>query len=339
MVGWRGPYAGSAMQAAKSPSAAAGKKPGKGAGKKRPVAVTEEESPEEEADADAEEPSGGKAKIEPGIKLSSRTVVYLRPQSKGGQDHVVILDRVETDGPDLEPHAVFNVVFEPKMGRDWASEEKGSVVHAGQWSFGQAPCVTVTMNHDFKSKGKDILLRAHGRAFLQTLYPASIRTLKIGGKDHFLDDLTGNGTKAHVPCQPFKRMSEEKQIEQGGYWSFHVVPQAKSASHAILNVIEPTDSKQEKPSGPMKLLEGPNALGAQAGQNLVVLSKDGKNPPGPVTAPEAGKFRIVVGDLKPGARYHLTAAGKTLELQSSRAGTIFTKDVELKAGDAIASSL
>jgi hypothetical protein len=304
LVGWRGVYEGGGIKAAAY-------------SKTKKVS----ETPRKEA----------------GVKISSRTMVYLRPQSKGGQDHVVILDRVETDGPDLEPHAVFNVVFEPKIGRDWASEETGSVVHAGQWSFDQAPCVTVTMDHEFKNGKGEPLLRAHGRAFLQTLYPVAIRTLKVGGKDHFLDDLSGNGTNDDVPCRPFKKLSPTAQIEEGGYWRFHVVPKEKSATHAILNVIEPTDSRQEKPSGPMLLIESGGILGAQVGENIVLLSRSmAALISGSVQVPEAGRFRIIVGDLEPEARYRLSTGGRTLELQSSRAGTIFAKNVDLKAGDSIA---
>jgi hypothetical protein len=261
-----------------------------------------------------------------GVSKCERTIVYLHPAGPGGQDHMVMLDRFAVEDAAITPHVVFQAVFEPKVGKDWGGTEPGAAVRDGQWRFEKAPCVTVT--HEWKAAG------SHGRAFLKVLHPANVAILKVGGGKHFADTLDGK-LATEGPYSGFAKSDEAKQVAEGGHWRFHIVPQDKSAAHAVLSVIEPTDSKQEKPSGPMALLEGPNALGAQAGQNLVVLSKDGKAPPGPVKAPEAGKFRIVVGDLKPEAKCRLSAGGRTLELQSSRAGTVFAKDVELKAGDSI----
>ncbi len=270
-----------------------------------------------------------------GIKAQSRTLVYLRPRGKSAQDHMVLLDRTDTSDRELTPHVVFNVVFEPRVGRDWQSETKGEPVHAGQWAVENAPCVTVTMDHEFKLKD-EVVLRGHARAFMKTLWPKAIRTLKIGGLKHFMDDITGKGSLTHSPCQGFYKRSRASQIEAGGYWRFHVVPRQQSTTHTVLNVIEATDSKFDSPAGPLELLDGPSILGTRVGPNIVLFSKDGTElSSGSVKAAAAGTVRVLVADLRPETDYTLQAGKQALRLRSTGAGTAFAKRIEIKPGDVI----
>ena len=268
------------------------------------------------------------------IKTKTRTLVYLRPKGSGPGEYVVLLDRVETTDTQIVPHAVFNVVFEPRVGTDWTAPAKARLVHPGQWETDSAACVMVTMDHDFKLKGK-VVLKARGRAFLKTLYPKAIRTLKIGGPKHFMDDITGKGSLTHSPCQGFYKWDRARQIEEGGYWRFHVIPKAHATSHAILNVIEPASSARGKPSGPLELLEGSSVLGVQAGANVVLFSRQGQPLERGTVRVVAGTNRLIVADLFPGARYALTAGGRSLRPTASALGTIFAADLKLSKGNEI----
>jgi len=270
-----------------------------------------------------------------GIETLSRTLVYLRPRGQDAQDYVVILDRTETTDPDLVPHVVFNTVFEPTVGSDWENETQGNLVHAGQWAIDRAPCVTVTMNHEYKLEN-EVVLKGHARGFLKTLYPKDIRVLKIGGLEHFMDDITGKGSLTHSPCQGFFEWDRAKQIEEGGYWRFHIVPQEKTTSHAVLNVIEATDSKFDKPAGPLNLLESQNILGVQAGPNIVLFSKDGKPlSSGTVKTAVAGTVRLIAADLASQTSYTLEAGGRSIKVQSTKSGTAFVERIEVRAGDPV----
>jgi len=278
---------------------------------------------------------GHDGRILEGVETLSRTLVYLRPREQDPQDYVVLLDRTQTTDPDLVPHVVFNTVFEPKVGKDWAEEIEGDLLHPGQWAIDRAPCVTVTMNHEYKLED-EVVLAGHARGFLKTLYPKDIRVLKIGGLDHFMDDVTGKGSRTHGPCRGFFKWDRARQIEEGGYWRFHIVPQEKATSHAVLNVIEATDSKFDRPAGPLELLEGPNLLGVQAGPNIVLFSKDGKPlSSGTVKAGAAGTVRLIVADLEPQTDYRLEAGGRSLNMPSTDAGTVFAAAVKVMAGDPI----
>jgi hypothetical protein len=270
------------------------------------------------------------------VKKYQRTLLYLRPRKPGGEDHVVLLDRTETVSPDIVPHVIFNTVFEPRLGKDWTGEEKGGLVHPGQWSFEKVPCATVTMNHEYKDRltGGKPVLTAHGRAFLKTLYPKDVQTLKIGGPGHYMDDLAGKGSDS-ANLKAFGNSDLDTQVQLGGSWRFHVLAKTRSARHAVLTAIEATDSKAAAP-GTLELLEGEGILGAQAGPNVVLFSKDGGTlTGGSVKVAADGNVRIVVADLDAGAEHTLTAGGKTVRIKASPAGTAFLKEAAVKAGDTI----
>jgi hypothetical protein len=279
------------------------------------------------------------------VKAAWRTLVYLRPASRGGQDYLLVLDRTQTTSPDVVPHVVFNTIFEPKVGRSWDRQDKGRVVHEGQWAIDGAPCVTVTMEHDYRFGPRDeVVLKAHGRAFLKALYPKHVGILKIGGPGHYMDDITGKGSDSQY-LKAFAGLQPHDQIDRGGYWRFHVVPKQRGETHTLLTAIEPTDSKVAAP-GALELLEGDTILGARLGQNVVLFSRDGRTlssgsarlaAAGPAKA-AAGTVRLVVGDLEPGKTYTLSVASDRpgLKLKAGPAGTIFARDVQVSAGDQMA---
>ncbi|MGB2822999.1 MAG: hypothetical protein WBF17_18595, partial [Phycisphaerae bacterium] len=201
------------------------------------------------------------------VRTARRTLVYLRPAGRGGKDHILVLDRTETTSPDVVPHAVFNTVFEPEVGQSWDRQDTGKAVHEGQWAVDGAACVTVTMDHDYRSSHtKEVVLKAHGRAFLKVLYPKHVRILKIGGRDHYMDDITGKGSDSQY-LKHFAGLEPDRQVERGGWWRFHVVPKQRGEAHTILTAIEPTDSKVTRP-GTLELLESDTMLGAHVGRNV-----------------------------------------------------------------------
>ncbi len=269
------------------------------------------------------------------VRAARRTLVYLRPAGGGGSDWLVVLDRTETTSPDVVPHVVFNTVFEPKVGPTWDREDRGSVVHAGQWAVDGARFVTVTMNHEYRpSHAKEAVLKAHGRAFVKVLYPRHVRILKIGGREHYMDDITGKGSDSQY-LKHFAGLEPDRQVERGGWWRFHVVPQRRGEAHTILTAIEPTDSKVTRP-GRLELLESDTILGAHVGPNVVLFSLDGRAlSSGSARLAGTGTVRLVVGDLEPGKTYTLTVApaAPALKLKAGPAGTIFAGNVKVSAAD------
>ncbi len=268
------------------------------------------------------------------VRRAERTLVYLRPAPGEKTDYLVVLDRTETNQEDTEPHLIFGTPFEPKIGRDWKREDEGKLVVDGQWMIRNAPCIVVTNTHRYdvdsghSRRGK---WTAHARAFFKTLYPSAIRILKIGGPGHHMDDISGN------PRLPdFRKMDRNRQVIDGGYWRFHVVPGERSRKHTVMSVMELTDSKFEEPAGPLELLQGSRILGAQAGPNIVLFSKDGKElSSGAVKAARAGTVRLLVADLEPETNYTLHAGGQSLKLRSTKAGTAYAKRIDIEAGDVI----
>jgi hypothetical protein len=277
-------------------------------------------------------------------KPTERTLVYLHPAG-GKTDHLVILDRVDTGNPAYQPHVTFNTPLEPWVGASWRDRADSQVVVEGQWAARNAPCVIVTNDTDYGKAGpwggygNVPRGRAHARAFVKTLHPAEIEVLKIGGQKHYFDMLDGTGTAGHTRLHHFeetlKAGDRRAIVLKGGLWRFHVVPTAARSKHAILHAMELTDSKLDRPAGSLELLTGDAILGAQAGQNVVLFSKDGRRLSTVSVKTAAEATRIVVADLTPETEYTLTAGGKELKLASTTAGTIFTGEVKLPAGGTI----
>jgi hypothetical protein len=269
------------------------------------------------------------------VQEAERTLVYLRPTGNDRSDFVVLLDRLKADSQRLRPHVVFQTVFEPKIGKDWQEEDKGEVVHEGQWAIGNAPCVTVTNNH-FYDFGKGRGFRAHARAFLKTLFPREIRTLKIGGEEHFMDGLHGRGSEDDRFYRTFRNARRNDQVLAGGYWRFHVLPTQASADHTMLTAIEATDSRARRPS-PMELLEGEGCLAARVGPNIVVFSRDGNTlaAASATALAEPWSGRIVIGDLAPSNDYRLFLAGTSITTKATEAGTLCVPNARLPAGDTL----
>jgi hypothetical protein len=268
------------------------------------------------------------------VRQAERTLIYLRPIGEDRSDFVVLLDRLKTESDRLRPHVVFQTVFEPKIGRSREKEDKGEVVHEGQWAIDNAPCVTVTNNHlyDF---GKGRRVQAHARAFLKTLFPEEIRTLKIGGEEHFMDGIHGRGSEDDKYYRAFRNDDRNGQVLAGGYWRFHVVPARASAEHTILTAIEATDSNVQQPSR-IELLESKGCLAAQVGPNLVIFSSDGKTlAAASAAAPAEWSGRIVIADLAPTADYTLSAGATNIQIKATEAGTTCVPRVQVSAGDAV----
>ncbi|MFQ5810748.1 MAG: hypothetical protein ACE5JM_14125, partial [Armatimonadota bacterium] len=198
------------------------------------------------------------------IRQAERTLIYLRPTGDGATDHIVLLDRLDSGSDSPRPHVVFNTVFEPRIGKTWDAAEDGRMVAPGQWALNDAPCVVVTNEHPYQLGEDAPVLRAHARAFLKTLYPEAIRTLKIGGEEHFMDGIHGKGSEDDNYYKSFRAADRNEQVLSGGYWRFHVAPTQPGSRHTVLTAIEATDSKVNEP-GTMALLEGEELLGAQVG--------------------------------------------------------------------------
>jgi len=268
------------------------------------------------------------------VQQAERTLVYLRPIGDDRTDFVVLLDRLATDSERLHPHVVFQTVFEPRIGQDWENEDRGSVVHEGQWVIDNAPCVTVTNEHlyDF---GGGRQVQAHARAFLKTIFPRDIRTLKIGGQRHFMDGIDGRGSEDENYYRAFQNDDRNGQVLAGGYWRFHVVPARASTEHPILTAIEAADSKVQQPSR-MELLESEGCLAAQVGPNLIVFSSDGATlADASATATAAWSGRIVIADLAAAADHSLSVGAANIRLKATQAGTICVPKAELSAGDTL----
>jgi hypothetical protein len=214
---------------------------------------------------------------------------------------------------------------EPKVGKDWTGPEEGTVVREGQWRYEKAPCVTVT--HEYKPA------ESHGRAFLKVLHPDSLAILKIGGGKHFADALDGKSAAADQNYSTFAtRLDAPKQIAAGGYWRFHLVPEAPAGTTpagacSFLTAIEAADSKQPKPSGAMELLPSEEFLAARLGPNLVLFSRSGGVlEAGSVKIAAEGLRRVVLADLRPETEYQVKLAGKEVSTaKTTSAGTVSIK--------------
>jgi hypothetical protein len=267
-----------------------------------------------------------------GVKRCERTLVYLRPATGGGTDYLVIRDRTQTDSPSLVPHATFQTVLEPRIGADWDRDDKGELVLPGQWRIEDGPCVTITNDHTYSYLYPKRTYKAHGRAFLRTLLPASIRTLKVGGEAHPLDGLDGKPATKYLEAFNKRALADKRTF--AGLWRFHVVPKAEATSHVFVHVIEATDSKVARP-GVLALLKGTGGIGIQAGPNVVVFSQDGGALHSASLTVAAGTTRIVVGDLSVGRTYSVGIGDKTIAASASAAGSMLVKDVRLAPGGSI----
>ncbi len=270
------------------------------------------------------------------VKRWQRTLIYLRPTAKDQRDYLVIRDRTETDSPSLVPHVVFQTVLEPRIGPDRQNDEKGDLTLPGQWRIRDCPCATVTNDCTYTYAYPRRTHKAHARAFVRTLLPQSMLTLKIGGEKHAFDGLDGKPASKYL--DRFNKLPLPQKLTYAGLWRLHIVPREKAKKHLFLHVIEATDSRVARP-GAISLLKCTGATALQARLNVVLFSRDD----GPLKSANvkvaARTTRAVVGDLIPGKKHSITAGGKNFNEEASAAGSILVTDIDLAPGDTVGVAL
>ncbi|HET6428691.1 MAG TPA: hypothetical protein VFJ30_09800, partial [Phycisphaerae bacterium] len=274
-----------------------------------------------------------------------RTLIYLRPAAAGDGEFVVIRDRTDRYFTN-----VFQSATEPRVGPDWdkagravqvsgASWGKPSEKVAGQWEIPNVSCITVTNDEAYRHFPGP--RKAHARAFLKVVWPESVKVTKIGGPGHELDILVDRrGPKSAGSALwrdiGIKDPTVSDRLAFGGFWRLILWPAGTSRTRTFLNVIEPTDSKVDRPHT-IRLLKCPGAIAAQAGSNVVVFGEEHQPLAAAKVRTADQTTRILVADIPPGAACKVVAGkdATTTTQKASAAGLVVLTGLRLPAGETI----
>jgi len=98
----------------------------------------------------------------PKLKEFTRELVHLRPVTPGGEDFVVVFDRVETTDPSFAKRTLIHTLAEPLVEGKGAEEARGQTLYKDARNFS-----TEALN---------------GRLFVQNVLPEKLRLRKVGGR-------------------------------------------------------------------------------------------------------------------------------------------------------------
>ena len=232
------------------------------------------------------------------VSRFQREFVYLRPQTPGDPDYLVIFDRVgvtQTAFSGENTKLLFHTMNEPVIN--------GTATHisAGETLYTGTDLATA--------------VSGEGKLFMKFLLPAQRRVRKVGGrgiKAFWVFD--ANYDWQWDPGEPQPRPTNNFEDIPYGEWRLELEPADTALAHNFLTVLYP--AKAGNGAMPETILVTATGMaGAHISDpslHRVVLfssANDGSPPAGNITYtyPQGGKTLNVLFDLTPGARYTLSS--------------------------------
>ena len=173
---------------------------------------------------------------------------------------------------------------------------------------------------------------AHGKVFIDTLYPKNPVIYRMGGGGKNNIDMFGD----------FDKIFSYNANTVPAHWRTQITyPDAENElNNYYLHTIQADDITVQNPQS-TTLLEGTGIVGARSGNNIAIFNEiEAELQSGEITIPTGvnGTFRILFADLTPSGTYNITLNGAKINTGRevvSRAANIFLKDINLTEGDSI----
>ncbi len=253
----------------------------------------------------------------PKVSRFQREFAYLRPIQPGGDDYVVLLDRVgvtQAAFSGANTKLLFHVLDEPTVNGTPSTVSPGETLYSGG--------------------DMAVANRGTARVFIKTLLPQNRNFRKVGGrgvKAFWVNGANYDWHWAATEAQP--RPTNDFEEEPYGEWRLELEPGDQDLEHTFLTVIQPA-SVARVSMAPVQLISSDSVAGvhiADSSKNRVVLfssAVDGATISTTVsyTFVPGTATRHMVANLEPGAKYQLTvvntATAQNITLSPSAAGTL-----------------
>jgi uncharacterized repeat protein (TIGR01451 family) len=259
------------------------------------------------------------------VKNYTRQYVYLRPQTNTENDYIVIFDRTETTRPDIIKRWEVNMAYNP------AINGQETLLREGKWEYTGTDEVVVS---NVPSGGVDPYSKksypeAHGKLFIKTLSPQSVKIDKVGGPKHeFEDDAGVNYPDASGDQTDYAWMGESGAFYTGTYF-INVIPTTPATQDNFLHILQTADANLVSQMTPAVRVDGDTMVGAyiqddKQGHKIVMFSKTEANQAGVAYSVSASKtIAHLIADLAPAGIYNVLQDGKQIKTATaSSAGTI-----------------
>jgi hypothetical protein len=227
----------------------------------------------------------------------TRQLVYLRPLSQGGDEFVVVFDRISSTNPDWQKYWLLHFLKEPVVLN--GSETQTA---PGIWEYTGADLVSVE--------------NGGGKLFCKTLLPLNPKIRKIGGELTYDSWVFGaNHEYVDECCYGWGRME--------------VLPTTPQNDDLFLHVLYPTFAGT--PSMPVaERVDGTNVVGAKVAGRVTMFSRteqtlDG----GDFKIGGTGLYKFLLFDLVPGEPFDVFKDGELVYSGRSSKNTVLGFEIEL----------
>jgi len=239
--------------------------------------------------------SGNVAKV----SRFQREFVYLRPQTPGGPDYVVLFDRVGVTQPTFSGEntkLLFHTLNEPVVNGTESTISAGETLYAN-------PDLATAVSDD-------------GKLFMKFLLPSQRNVRKVGGRGVKAFWVFDDNYDWHWdPGEAQPRPTNDFEDVPYGEWRLELEPADTALEHNFLTVLQPTSAENilVLESGLITAtgMAGAHISGASL-DRLVLFStaNDGSPPSGTITYsyPKSGQTLNLLFDLQPGSCYDLTTS-------------------------------
>lgn len=243
---------------------------------------------------------GDAARAYPAWRVSNfkRHLVYLRPREPGGDEYIIVYDRVTAADPGWQKYWLLQCPTEPAVA---GGEEYR--VDAGIM--------------EYRGANLCIIENGGGMLFSRTLLPADPVIRKIGGPP--TRDSWVFGTNHHYGescCY--------------GWGRIEVLPSAPRTDDLFLHVLYPALAGTES-MPPAELITGDAIAGAAVGDRVCVFSRtEHALERGAFALDGSGPRRVLLIDLAPGRPYRVSRDGERVTTGTSSANSVLQVDLNLE---------
>lgn len=242
---------------------------------------------------------GDAARAYPAWRVSNfeRHLAYLRPSTPGGDEFIIIFDRIASVNPVWQKYWLLHFPTEPVITGGTESR-----IDAGVWEYRGADLCTVE--------------NGGGKLFCRTLLPADPVIRKIGGPPAYDSWVFGRN-------HPF----EEECCY--GWGRIEVLPAAPRTDDLFLHVLYPTLA-ETRAMPPAALIEGDNVVGAAIAGRVCMFSRT-RRPleRGTFTVQGTGHLSVLLIDLAPERFFRITRDGEQAAAGASSANSVLQFELDL----------
>lgn len=259
------------------------------------------------------------------VNSYTRQFIYFRPQAKTDSDYVVIFDRTQTTRPDIIKRWEINMAYNPEING------QESQVREGKWEYTNNPNqIIITNDVDPDPYSGKTHSEAHGKLFVKTLLPQSVKMQKVGGPDHEFENDAGVAHGYENEAGDYNILNNVGALYTGTYF-VDVIPTEDNSQENFLHVLQTADANFVSQMTPAVRVDGDTMVGAYImddllGHKVTMFSKTEQNQTqATYTVPDTGQtIKHLIADFTPSFTYNIYQDGNPIGSQSvSQVSTLY----------------